>query len=334
MTSIFPTQYSTLSAVALNNYIQSRYGFQGTTCRILMRNVSDTYVISNETNKWVFKIYRDAHRKYEEISGEVELLEKLRAGGASVSYPVRDQDGVALQKFQAAEGIRYGVLFSWAKGEVSTNLSHGQLQTLGHEMARLHNISAGIDLAFPRKPFNLQTTIHEPLAVLKPAFAGLDAEYNYLYEKGIEIAAALEKITSGQTNTGYIQFDFLPKNFHFDTDDNVTFFDFDFAGKGWIANDLMSFLVCGFFDVMNNRSTIAEARESFAKFMTAYKEVRPINDEEIAALPLLGYGFWLFYLQFAYDNFDDWSNSFFTSRYLAARTGHIKSWLELAPQLI
>ncbi|MFB6453849.1 phosphotransferase enzyme family protein [Chitinophaga sp. Hz27] len=334
MTNIFPTQYSTLSAAALNDHIQEKYGFQHTSCRILLRNVSDTYVVTNANDKWIFKIYRDAHRKHDQICGEVELLELLHEGGASVSYPVRDKEGKALQAFQAAEGMRYGVLFSWAKGEVIHHLNDRHLQTLGHEMATLHNISARINLKFPRQPFNVNTTIHEPLEVLKPAFIGLEEEYNYLHDTGMKISAALEKIAASQTNTGYCQYDFLPKNFHFDTDGTLTFFDFDFAGKGWIANDLMSFLVLYFFEVTHKKVTIAEAKDLFAKFLVAYKEVRPIQDEEIAALPMLGFGFWMFYLQFAYENFDDWSNGFFNSRYLAARTGLIKSWLEIAPQLI
>ncbi|HEY0054562.1 MAG TPA: hypothetical protein VGB63_04325 [Pedobacter sp.] len=75
---IFPAQYSTLSSVALNIKLHEVYNLEGMHCRLLLRNVSDTYILENESFKYIFKIYRDAHRKLEEIKGEVELLIKLK----------------------------------------------------------------------------------------------------------------------------------------------------------------------------------------------------------------------------------------------------------------
>jgi hypothetical protein len=42
---VFPTQYSTLSAAALGDHIAKAYGFSDLTCRLLVRNVSDTYLL-------------------------------------------------------------------------------------------------------------------------------------------------------------------------------------------------------------------------------------------------------------------------------------------------
>src|ERR1700755_2961199 len=99
MTNIFPTQYSTLSSTALNTFIAERYGLTETTCHLLIRNVSDTYIVESPTVKYIFKIYRDAHRKLDEIEGEVELLTILADNGAKVSYPLTDLSGNKLQSF-------------------------------------------------------------------------------------------------------------------------------------------------------------------------------------------------------------------------------------------
>ena len=115
--AIFPTQYSTLSARALNDVIESWYGFNGLTCRLLLRGVSDTYVLEGATGQYILKIYRGAHRSLNEIKAEVELLNRLHEGGARVSYPLKDREGKQLQSFEAAEGTRYGVLFSFAAGK-------------------------------------------------------------------------------------------------------------------------------------------------------------------------------------------------------------------------
>src|ERR1700704_2765937 len=101
---IFPTQYSTLSSIALNDFLSERYGFTDTSCRLLIRNVSDTYLLESRTDKYIFKIYRDAHRKLDEIKGEAELLTILADRGAMVSYPIKDIHGDIIQAFNAAEG--------------------------------------------------------------------------------------------------------------------------------------------------------------------------------------------------------------------------------------
>lgn len=143
---IFPTQYSTLSSIALKDKIQKNYGFAELSCRLLIHNVSDTYLLENQQEKYIFRIYRDAHRKLEEIKAEVELLNILKDNGARVSYPINDLQGSPIQSFQAAEGIRYGVLFSFARGRVVYDLNQPQLEVIGQEMAKIHNLTSTIQL--------------------------------------------------------------------------------------------------------------------------------------------------------------------------------------------
>lgn len=121
--NIFPAQYSTLSAAALKDYLITAYQLNpSTTCRLLIRNVSDTYILENPQQKYIFKIYRDAHRKRNEIEAEVELLNILKANGNSVSWPVTDVEGKQIQQLNAIEGVRNGVLFSFAEGKVILDL--------------------------------------------------------------------------------------------------------------------------------------------------------------------------------------------------------------------
>jgi len=330
---IFPTQYSTLSAPALNLRLQQAYGLKDMHCRLLIRNVSDAYVIGNNREKYLFKIYRDVHRKPDEIRGEVQLLLLLAAGGAKVATPVADLSGSYLQRFQAAEGIRYGVLFDWAPGQVVTALSKEQLQTVGRAMALIHQISSSIELDHFRRPYTPDTTIREPLHRITPAFEGLEEAYQYLRQTGDEVYATLSEMDTTNFSKGYCHYDFLPKNFHF-SEGGITFFDFDFAGKGLLANDTVSFFNHFFLDTVYGRQTIEEAREAFAIFVAAYRKVRPLHDEELQAIPALGFAYWIFYLGFKYDHFDDWSNFFFGPRFLTERTALIRKWMELSPGLL
>jgi len=325
---IFPAQYSTLSAKALNDFISDRYGFTDTTCRLLIHNVSDTYVIENQAAKYILKIYRDAHRKLEEIAGEVELLTILAERGAKVSYPVADLSSHKIQTFNAIEGTRHGVLFTFAQGRVVNDMNDAQLAILGQEMAAIHNITSDINLKYNRISFNIDSTIISPLKTIKPAFSDLPDEYEYLTSTAKKVIEGLNRFDYNNFSYGYCQYDFLPKNFHFDEKNQITFFDFDFAGQGYLANDIMSFYMHYFLEATYGKIPRREAERAFAVFVENYRRVRPLHNDELEAIQSLGFGFWMFYLGFQYDNFDDWSNIFFGSKYLKDRTALVKKWID------
>ena len=324
---IFPTQNSTLSAVALKTHLAQAYGLIIQSCKLLVRNVSDTYLLEAVDSKYIFKIYRNKHRKFEEIAAEVELLSELHANGAQVAYPLTAVDGNQIQSFNAAEGTRYGVLFTYARGVVVHDLRPAQLKPLGRAMASVHNITSKINLKNPRRVYNNDTMLLAPIKLVKPAFESIAPEYNYLKEKSEEIAKKIAQLDLAKFSYGYCHYDFLPKNFHFERN-NVTFFDFDFAGQGYLINDIASFYIHYFLEVYYGKITQQEADHAFAIFVAAYREVRPLSDEELAAFPYFGYAFWIFYMGFHYENFEDWSNIFFGPKFLKDRTTLIKKWVD------
>ena len=324
---IFPTRYSLLSAPALNQHVQDCYGFKNTTCRLLIHNVSDTYLLESPNARYIFKIYRDAHRKKEEINGEVELLNILHDDGASVSHPLPDKEGRYLQAFQAAEGVRYGVLFTYADGEVYPTMSDEQLLAVGNGMACIHNLTAGLHLVHHRHPLDMEALVDTPLRVIQPAFDnGLEAEYQYLHDTATRVKQQLLAFELPTFSHGYCHYDFLPKNFHFNAIGKVTFFDFDFSGEGYLTNDLASFYAHFFLDVLHKKMTQQKADRQFAVFVKGYRQQRPLSEAESASIPYLGYLFWLFYFRFYCENFEDWSNFFFTPRFIKERVGWMKMW--------
>lgn len=324
---IFPTQYSLLSASALNEFLMPQYGFQELSCRLLIHNVSDTYMVENPFSKYIFKIYRTAHRSLTEIKGEVELLNALKSGGAKVAFPIADAQGEFIQAFNAAEGKRYGVLFSFAEGEVA-DLNESQLTTLGKEMAIVHELSAGLELKNERKEYTIDTMLLEPLESIKPAFKGLEEEYAFLVGASHQVIAKMKALDLDTFSYGYCHYDFLPKNFHFQPDGTLTFFDFDFAGKGYLVNDLASLYVHYFLHVLFNKRTQEAADAEFQTFVESYSTIRPISEQELLSIPYFGFAWWIFYFKFHHDNFEDWSNFFFTPRFIKERVGWLRKWME------
>lgn len=325
---IFPTQYSTLSSLALKDFLEHQYGYAQMKCRLLIHNVSDTYLLEGETTKYIFKIYRDSHRKLEEIKAEVELLNSLSENGACIAYPIKALDGEQIQSFNAAEGIRYGVLFSYALGKPVYDLSTAQLETLGTEMAKIHQVTTSTKLKNPRRPYTVETMIVQPIQTLKPAFEELEEEYALLQTMADEVIDKLSQFDLQSFSYGYCHYDFLPKNFHFQENGKLTFFDFDFMGQGHLINDITSFNIHYFLECHLGKITVEQATQSFNVFISAYRKLRSLSQQELEAIPYFGFGFWVFYLGFHYENFDDWSSIFFGPRYLKERVALIKKWLE------
>lgn len=243
-----------------------------------------------------------------------------------MAFPIRDSEGGQIQAFTAAEGTRYGVLFYFAEGKVIYNLTEEQLRTLGREMAFNHNITAQIKLRNERPVYNLQTTVLEPLRVLEPAFVGYPEGYEYLKRIGEKVSHKMESFPTASFSYGYCHYDYLPKNFHFDDNNQLTVFDFDFAGEGFLANDLMSFQIHYFFHVIIKGMPPEEADMDFKTFVQGYREVREIAEEELALIPYLGMGYWMFYLAYHYTHYNDWSNTFFNLQHLQKWIGWMKKW--------
>jgi len=326
--TVFPAQYSLLSSAPLGSYIASNYGLDGFTCRLLVHNLSDTYILEGSDGRYIFKVYRVAHRSPDEVLGEVALLNALAPGGVSVAFAVKDLQGRQVQQFLAAEGIRCGVLFMYAPGQAKYPLSDLQLQTLGREVAKMHNITCSLQLPYSRPVYNVETTLTRPLASVKELFKDLPDDYTFLQQLAAKVAGTLKQFDTGKFSYGYCHYDLIPKNYHFDGETKITFFDFDCTGKGYLVNDLMTFYIQLGFGVNAGKITQEKADTDFRIIIEAYREIRAVSDEELAAIPYLGVMFWMYFLEVYVLNFEDWSNTFLTPQFVKDRMALIRNWVD------
>ncbi|BAV06473.1 Ser/Thr protein kinase RdoA involved in Cpx stress response, MazF antagonist [Filimonas lacunae] len=297
MSSTFPATYSTLSTEALAAFIAQQYSISGAQCEFITRGVGDTYLIKAGDQRFILRVCRHTHRTAAQVTEEIALLLDLHKAGVPVSYPIPDIHNNYQQSLPAMEGERQAVLFSYAPGNVVRVLSPAQLQTLGAQIARFHKAAARMVYGNSRWTFNTSTTLFNPLQKLQPRFADNPEDYRWLTQAATQIADLLDKTDTSGFATGYCHFDFLPKNFHFEGD-AVTFFDFDFMGYGWQVNDLMSYWQHLQLDVYAGRMKQEDADNMFSQLVAAYREHNSVSEAELALIPYLSLGFWLFYMGF------------------------------------
>jgi Ser/Thr protein kinase RdoA (MazF antagonist) len=307
MNNLFPASYSTLSSQALADFVQERYGLAAVGCKMIMRGVGDTYLITGgvgdrsagkETGgsdtRYILRVYRPDQRSLSQITAEISLLLGLKQKDVPVSFPVRDLSGTIIQTVNAVEGYKHMVLFTYAPGRSVSKLNEKQLYNLGYQMARFHEVSGSIELPDERWTFDTETTLFKPLEMLRAAFAE-DAEGQaWMLQAAKNASGKLEQLETGTLPFGCVHYDFLPKNFHFEGE-AITFFDFDFFGFGLLANDIMVFWQHLCLDVQFGRMTREEADEAYGVFLGGYQAVRPVSRRELAAVPYLSLGWWLFY---------------------------------------
>ncbi len=275
--------------------IEVKYGLKNVRSDLLPAGVNHTYLVESDQGKYILRGYRSTHRSLLQIQEEVNLLLVLKEHHVSVSYAVPDLSGTFVQAFAASEGTEHFVLFEYAPGSSVKCLSHEQLQNLGSEMAKFHNVSSGMKIGGSRWSFDFETTLFRPLEMLKPYFAGNMEDYSWLQESSLRSERVLSQFEISDFSKGYCHFDFLPKNFHFEND-QITLFDFDFMGNGWLVNDIMSFWQHLILDVYTRRMSLEDAKNSYAVFLISYHNIRPFSETELQSVPYLSLGFWLFYM--------------------------------------
>jgi Ser/Thr protein kinase RdoA (MazF antagonist) len=325
MNNLFPASYSTLSSAALAAFIHEKYGLSSVECKMILRGVGDTYsvkvsgtagagvggsgagaggtgsragALAAGVDTWfILRVYRPDQRSLSQIKAETDLLLALKERDIPVSWPIADSSGAVIQSVDAIEGRKHMVLFSFAPGRSVLKLNERQLYNLGYQMARFHMASQTIELEDQRWTFDAETTLFEPLERIRGIFAHDPEAYAWM-QKAVKFAAGkLDELDAASLPSGICHFDFLPKNFHFDGED-ITFFDFDFFGHGIFANDIMTFWQHLSIDAHFGRITQEEFGQSYALFLRGYQDLRPLSRRELAVIPYLSLGFWLFYISF------------------------------------
>lgn len=307
----FPVTNSTLSAKHLGSFLQSRYNLdRNASCCLLKTGINDSYLVTSGEVKYVFRVYSLNWRSEKEIEEEIRLLNLLKEKGIPISYPIADAAGNYIREFAAPEGKRYGIMFSFAKGEKLLNIPPDVHFKIGEIMAKMHQITCG---------FELERVSYLPKVILIDSFEQLKKFISVDTAEMIFMSSAqkylLNELANADTNkmrNGVVHMDIWFDNLSIDKDKAVTIFDFDFCGNGWLCYDLAYYIL----QINSTEKDENECRLKTRAFLNGYESVTKISDEERRLLPALGVGLYFFYLGIQCQRFDNWSNTFLNETYL------------------
>lgn len=307
----FPVVSSILSAQYLVPLFQVKYNFsRDTTCRLLKAGVNHSYLVTDGGNKYIFRIYCINWRTKQDITEEIRLLNLLHAHEMPVSYPIADFDNDYMQLLHAPEGLRVGVMFSYAHGEKILQFPAELHYTMGATMARIHQVTENFKL--DRVTYTPSVMVVDSFERIKGYLPVETEEMQWMQQAQDYLLKLYATIDHSKVRQGAVHMDMWFDNISIDQD-HITIFDFDFCGNGMLCYDLAYYILQVYSTEKENMDV---CKQKVAAFLDGYASVTMISEEEKALLPALGVSMYFFYLGIQCQRFEDYSNIFLNDVYL------------------
>lgn len=269
--------YSQLASDSVLEIITSHYDLEvPISCKFYVSGLHDNYLIECKKMKYIFRVYRNNWRTKEEILFEVDLLSYLEKTSVNVAAPVQTINNKLTTYIDTPEGTRIGVLYNYADGyPPSSNFSCKEFKLLGISVANIHENTKNFKSKYKRAILDLPYLLDDSIVLIKPFLNSSQVEYL----KGVSenIYSNISNLNTENSDFGICTGDINLTNFHINSNNVITHFDFDQCGYGFRAFEIGKFTV-GFRNSDHKRDKIIS-------FIDGYESVREISKDDKIAIP-------------------------------------------------
>jgi Ser/Thr protein kinase RdoA (MazF antagonist) len=307
----FPVVCSTLSATHIGMFLQQQYHLgAGTTCRLLRAAINHAYLVTDGMQQYVFRVYSLNWRSAIEIAEEIRLLQLLKENDIPVSYAIPDPQGNYMQQIPAPEGMRLGVMFSYAKGEKMLNFSEKLHYKLGEIMARLHQVTK--DVSVERVRYTPRVLLIDSFELIKQYISVDTEEMQWMQRVQRYLLRQYYNAPAHLLRKGVVHMDIWFDNMNIHNNEEATIFDFDFCGNGWLVHDLAYYIM----QIYNIEREPGQYELKLEAFLKGYESITPITAAEKQMIPAASVSIYFFYLGVQCQRFENWTNTFLNETYL------------------
>jgi len=308
---MLPVINSTFSPSHLGLFVRQQYNLGAeTVCTLLKTGINDSFLIKDGTVKYVYRVYSRNWRTRSEVLEEIRLLNLLHSNHIPVSYPLQDIHGEYIGELKAPEGLRFGVLFTFAKGEKLLNFPAELHYQTGEIMASMHQLTNSIKLG--RVTYSPEVILQDSFERLKKFLPAETAEMDFMVSAQKYLLDEFEHFDKTHLRLGAVHLDIWFDNISIDKNAGITLFDFDFCGNGWLCYDVAYYIL----QLNSTEKDDAECKLKTEAFFNGYESVTKLTIEEKRIIPMLGVALYFFYLGIQCQRFDNWSNTFLNEMYL------------------
>ena len=251
---------------------------------------NSNFLLQTEHGNHILTLY-EKRVAPEDLPYFLALMRHLAAKGVHCPLPIAARDGSALQSLCG----RPAAIISFLEGLWPRRIHPSHCRELGEGLARMH--LAGADFGMTR-PNNLSLAGWRPL--LEACGPRSDEVRPELFGELNEELGKLESEWPDELPQGVIHADLFPDNVFFRNERLTGFIDFYFACNDAMAYDVAICLNAWCFEP-DGSFNITKAQQ----FLASYRAVRPLDERELIALPLLCRGA---ALRFLLTRLFDWLN--------------------------
>jgi len=255
---------------AVRDEIADAYGLDVSGCTLLRSFVNDVYAVVTPGSRYVFKVYRHGFWSPDEVAWELDLSRHLLCSGVPVAEVVPLTDGRLLGSIDAPEGPRPYALTAFIEsgGKARQPFTDQLYREFGAVTAAFHTAGDSFVTGYPRPSFDLITTLIQPLGLVLAELAARPLDRALIQALGNEAQRRIEDLLADGLDWGVVHGDVTLDNVFFGPGGPVIY-DFDLAGLGFRAYDLHG----------------VWQTEHWDAFADGYQQVRPLGDNDLAALP-------------------------------------------------
>ncbi len=257
-----------------------RYGIARERIHLLDGFESFMYEFERGPEAFILRIGHSFRRTVPLIQGEVDWLNYLARGGASVARAILSERGNLVELIDDGRGENFlATAFVKAKGQAPSRatMTPAVFETYGRLIGRMHALTKEYE---PRDPawrrlawddpemLEVERHLPESEAVARERFRALMKHLN-----------ALPK---DKETYGLIHQDAHGGNFFLDEVGQITLFDFDDCAYSWFMNDLAIVL---FYAAMGNPDPVAFTQEFMRHFLTGYARENKLDPVWLKQIP-------------------------------------------------
>ena len=279
MSGPVPIVHSILDADALGAEIQSFFGLPDPfRCELLTRGMNDVYLIRSDGRRFAARVWRTGVRSESDVVYELEYLNYLDAAGVPVPNSVAAANGARYFPIGGPEGRRHVALFDWIDGRAYGAAPDARLAgRIGGLLGEVHRLAPDFRASVERH-IDYPGGIRDGFTALSELVAHRPDDLAYYAEVRDALVGALGALDPERVPSGPTHGDFHAFNVFVGCDDHLTLMDFDNAGEGHFAQELMSFVWSA------RKSELGEP--VVEGFIEGYDAVRPLSPYERDLFPL------------------------------------------------
>lgn len=259
---------------------RQRYGIAPDAIHLLDGFESYMYEFAKDGRSFILRLGHSHRRTPDLIWGEVDWINYLAAGGASVARAVNSESGELVELIDDGQGGQFlATAFVKARGGSAWEMNQWGERLWGNYgrlIGRIHALSKSYT---PGNPAWKRPHWDDPMMVGTLDFA---PEETFARQKAEAVLAHLQALPRDEGGYGMIHQDAHGGNFFVDEDGRITLFDFDDCVYGHFVYDLAMVL---FYAVTNEPDPEALARRFWPPFWQGYREENDLDPAWLAEIP-------------------------------------------------